>query len=430
MFQICVVIFVMEQGALGSVQESHRARPQILALGGCTIENVMNFLNDHVDFKFYVRQNLVCDMSPPLDVSSFSLDVEEAWRVMDKYAVRFHYQKLTSGDFDTLILECAADHILNYMKIGDSVIPDVRNDTLTQGWGSLSFDHIPILRDAEIISPYSPEYWENWKRDFFRLYNETLVPYIRDGKKIIFIRRYLCEKYINEHGISQFDDASIDARNEDLRKIYAYLDYFRGIDFIDPPRNFLCSSDHALTGGPWEYHPELEFYHYTAEEILRICVGSEAADAFRMEMRGQLLQERALAVTLAAARERQLAEVNEQLVAATADLAAARSHSDLLAGQKEAMSAEMKISSMQHYSQVSKLQAERTFIKVQLADMKARMAEMRDQNEAQCTALTTHRDQLADRIAMLETRYAPIRNAYKFLRLGKIRRAIRRWRSR
>lgn len=386
--------------------DAHESGPQrLLALGGCTISTISSYLQRYAFTRHYWRQNIVCDMSALLDMRNIQLADAHAVRVIDKYAGKFHKGLIEKGEFDWLLLECAADHVFQYLRVDDAVIPDLRNDLFKAEWADLSFDGDPVLGRAEPLSAADPLYWVIWKQSFARLYEDILLPHIQGGKKVIFVRRYMCLQFVDEFGRHYFEDMDIPKQNDVLRDVYAFLDGFDGMIFIDPPEELLNASQYAPWGGPSVLHPEQEFYHFVVEDILRKCASAELADIFRREVMAAGMEERvryAFQADYARALSQQHGEHlvkvrdalwNETLGDATLEL----DDGDMWAKQIGDLKAELEERTLQ----ASRAEAERDSLALQMQSVETAYREVRG------------------RLAKLEQRFAPLRRLYAWRPLKK-----------
>ncbi|WHO40298.1 hypothetical protein PMI04_006810 [Sphingobium sp. AP49] len=371
---------------------------RLLALGGCTVSTISTYLQRYVFARHYWRQNIVCDMSAPLDVRDIALDDAHAVRVIDKYAGKFHRKLIEQGDFDWLLLECAADHVFQYLRIGDAVVPDLRNDLFKPEWVSLSFDDDPLLGKSEQLLASDPVYWVLWKKSFSTLYDDVLLPHIRDGKKVIFVRRYMCLQFVDEFGRHYFEDMDIPKQNDALRDVYSFLDSFEGLTFIDPPEDLLSASQYAPWGGPSVLHPEQEFYHFVVEDILRKCASAELADAFRREVMAASMEERiryafqaSYARSLSEQQREQLMQIREHLP----NGALGCTNAPLVDGEGLV-------------AQINELQSERDISARQVMMMTAE----RDHLVTALQSIEAAHAAAAAQLAELERRYAPLQKLY------------------
>lgn len=364
-------------------------RPRVLALGGCTILELMNRLSDHVGFRHFWRHNVVCDMGGDIDVSGFDLDDPQVLRLFDKHARKLHRTLIAAGDFDWLVMECAADLMFGYLQVGDAVLPDVRNSLFAPGWENISFDRTPALRDAALLFSLQPAYWEMWKDGFTRLYAESLGGHLAAGKKIFFIQRFLCGHYLSPEGIVAFQHEEAVECNRILKDIYAFLDGFPGLTFIQPPEALHVASAHAPWGGPWEAHPEREYYDYVGEAMLRVSIGPQAAEDFRVKAMIGSAQERVEQIFRADANAQQVEARDAHLVERNAKLAD--------------QSAEIGALTTVLHTVNSNLENCRVMLR----------------------HVSTERDRFATRVALMQKRYAPVRSLYKAMRIGRINRWVK-----
>jgi len=258
-----------------------RPRFDLITFGGCTLNVIAEILAEYGRTKHYWRHSVIADMGPDLDLGQVETYDEVANRTLDRYLKKYHLGKIRSSSADAYVFECASDYAFSYLRIGDSIIPDIRSDLFEEGWASLSFAHVPELENADKVDPDSGIYWDSWLNSFRLLYSNVLKDKIAAGARIFFIRRYLSPHDLTEHGVNCINNPSIFIRNANLRKIYEKLNELSGIDFVDPPAELLFTSADAPSGGPWEMHPEEEYYTYVATHILRRLSGDRAiADHF------------------------------------------------------------------------------------------------------------------------------------------------------
>lgn len=377
---------------VGGEKSPSDGRPRLLALGGCTILELMDRLQDQISYTHYWRHNIVCDMGGDIDPSKIDLDHPDARRLLQKHAIKLHRGLIAAGDFDALIIECASDMMFSFLRVGDGILPDVRNDLFSEGWADISFAQCAMLREAAPLLTYEQEYWDLWKQGFTRLYDESLAAHVRAGKKILFVQRLLCDHHLTEAGPDQFANPVADL-NDILRGIYAFLGGFPGLTLITPPRELHFSSPFSPWSGPFEMHPEREYYGYVGEEILRACVGEEAANAYRVRC------------LTAHAQERVTPAIQAQGLQAMLD----------------AKVSEMDAQSAWIDAQSSRIIALSTVLSATEAKLDACEAHLRHS--------LTDRERLAQRVALLEKRYAPVRRIYKGLKLGQLRRWLKGKRS-
>jgi hypothetical protein len=375
-------------------------RPKhMLALGGCTIVTTAEMLQKFMSFHHYWRHNIVCDMSAEIDVSNFPIDDPEMLRILDKYSKKFHRKIIEKGEFDYLVFECASDAAFHYLDVDGAVLLDLRNDIFGPGWGEVSFEGVPQLREAKSVSPNNPAYWELWKDSFDRLYKTLLAGHIRRGKKIIFIKRYLCTQFMGENGPEVINDVSIKERNTHLRRVYDFVDAYDGLITIEPPEELLFTSVHAPFG-LWQNHPEQEYYDYVSEAILRICIGDALADHYHLEILARRMRDRV-------AGKLESSRTIEALQEAVADRDVS------LSAQREELSRMQEAVADRDVS----LSAQREEL--------SRMQQVVAEQEQRMLQSSVERDELAAKVDMLTRRYAPVRKIYKSLRIGWFKRKLK-----
>ncbi|MET0371452.1 MAG: hypothetical protein ABW039_08760 [Sphingobium sp.] len=365
----------------------------LLGLGGCTIFELGERLQEFVSPRHYWRHNIVCDMSAEIDVSSFALGHDAALRVLDKHGRKFHRRVIDAGQFDILLLECSSDFMFSYLKLGDAILPDIRNGLFQEGWQDISFDAVPALRDAQPLRPDQPQYWDLWKHGFARLYQESLARLLRDGKQVLFVKRLLCAHFIEEDGHHAFDTSKANDSNAILREIFDFVEGFPGITLIDAPEELHYSSPYAPWSGPWEAHPEMEFYDQVGESILRKCAGDHVAGEFR--------------------KRRHSARIHARVAMTASHGRLVQSHGVLV---------------LQNQEQERQIAAQALQIDQRTAEVLATRKELGDCKDMLRSAMAD-REQLAARVALLQKRYAPVRAAYKLLTFSRLRRYLRRRRE-
>lgn len=376
--------------------ESAHAVPRLLAMGGCTVLETIRSLGDAVTFRHYWRYNVLCDMSPQIDVSGYAIEDEKVLRVLDKHARKFHLHQIIGGDFDILVMECTSDLMFRYVRVDGAILPDVRNDLFVPGWADISFDDVPALRDAEMIWPQEARYWDMWKAAFERLYADVLLEHLRAGKKVVFIKRLLCTHFMSAYGLEPLDEAGLEEGNAHLRDIFAFMEGFPGISLIEPPAVVHQASAYAPWGGPWSAHPEREFYDHVGEALLRLCAKPEDARQHAERRLLENLQERIRLACDVQERATYLAALEEKIDERDAALVALQARLDARDAELASRSAELASRS---------------------ADLQLMTARL--------DHCMTDRQRLEVRVALMQKRYAPVRAIYRALQLGR----FHRWRK-
>lgn len=242
-----------------------RSSFDLITFGGCTLNFISELLAKFGNTRHYWRHSVIADMCPAPQLGAVDLGDERASRTLTRYLNKYHLEKIRSSTADAYVFECASDYAFEYLRIENSIIPDIRSDLFSEGWSSLSFAYIPELENAQKISADDGFYWKVWLSSFELFYQHVLLEKISQGCRIFFVRRYLSPHNLTENGTTCINDPSIFIRNSNLRRVYEQLGKLSGIDFIDPPAELLVTSANAPSGGPWEMHPEEEYYTYLVD---------------------------------------------------------------------------------------------------------------------------------------------------------------------
>jgi hypothetical protein len=206
-------------------------------------------------------------MSEKISLRSNFLGFKEASDFLARETSKSLRDQIQNSDADIFLFEVAGDFTTNHVRLENTIFPDFRSPVFGPEWTNISFEGIPELKNTEIISPDTDEYWNLWKICFYDFYQQFLHKHIEDGRKIFFLARYLCE-FILENGALRPHDQllSLRKRNEKLRDIYEFLQNFPGIHNLYYPDSLLYTS----SSSPWEFHPDKEAYIHSCHKLLTV----------------------------------------------------------------------------------------------------------------------------------------------------------------
>ena len=318
-----------------------RGRMSALLCGGCNMDVLSNHLDGFIKSKHIWRVTIPSLMSEKISLRSNFLGFKEASDFLARETSKSLRDQIQNSEADIFLFEVAGDFSSNHVVLKNTIFPDFRSNIFGNEWGSISFECISELKKMEIISPDTNEYLNIWKFYFCDFYKNILHKHIEDGRKIIFLARYLCE-FILENGALRPHDQllSIRQRNEKLRDIYEFLQNFDGIHNLYCADPLLYTSSSSPWGGPWEFHPDKEAYIELGHELLTVLapqtryprqfLADQLANA-GLE-RSRLDSERNAAN---AARE----QTAQELHAARAQIEDIQTRSDLAASERDAANA-------------------------------------------------------------------------------------------
>lgn len=310
----------------------------VMTLGGCHLHYISELLSKFGQTRHYWRHSIISDMGGSIPLGTFDVGDEVANRTIKRYVEKSHLDKIHCSEADAFIFECASDFVFSYLKIGEGFMPDIRNDLFSEGWSKLSFTEIPLLSKAESISADDPIYWTIWLSAFSVFYERVLKDKIAKGKRIFFIRRLLAPHTFSNNGKECINVPEIFSRNEMLRRVYGKIEQFPGIDFIDPPESLLFSSISSPSGGPWEMHPDEEYYTFVVDRLLRELVEEPTvADTFRWDRLSASATARATAEMRVSILEGEIAGHRQQCD----ELAEERNRAALLIAEAEKKNGEL-----------------------------------------------------------------------------------------
>lgn len=295
-------------------QAGNRSHFSVMTLGGCNLHYTGELLSKFGSTRHYWRHNFISDMEGPIPLQTVDVGDDAANRTIGRYVKKYHLEKIHTAQADAFVFECASDFAFSYLKVGEGFMPDIRSDLFSEGWSEISFEHIPLLAQAQKISADDPIYWTMWLSAFSAYYDRILKDKIAKGKKIFFIRRLLAPHTFSPEGRVWIKDPDIFFRNGMLRRVYRQIEKFSGITFIDPPESLLFSSVSAPSGGPWEMHPDEEYYTFVVEKLLeKLEADTSVAARFRWDRVAASAMARATAEMRVSLLEEELAEQSIKL---------------------------------------------------------------------------------------------------------------------
>lgn len=316
----------------------NRSYFSVMTFGGCHLHYTSELLSKFGETRHYWRHNIISDMGGSIPLERVDVGDEVANRTINRYIEKSHLVKISQSEADAFVFECASDFVFSYLKVGDGFMPDIRNDLFSDGWSQISFDDIDLLSKAESISADDPIYWTMWLSAFSDFYERVLKEKIANGKRIFFIRRLLAPHTFSADGRECINSPEIFLRNEILRRVYREIEKFSGLDFIDPPESLLFSSVNAPSGGPWEMHPDEEYYTFVVDRILRELLEDQTvSNQFRWDRLAALATARATAEMRVSILESEIAGHRQQCD----ELAEERNRAALLIAEAEKKNGEL-----------------------------------------------------------------------------------------
>ncbi|PWB95505.1 hypothetical protein [Methylosinus sporium] len=257
----------------------------VIGFGSCYIEHILAEIGHLVDGKHIWRATIPSLASSKLKLRSRFLPLKEASDFLTRETEKQITDLLRESDADAFLFDVAGDYLTAHIAVGDSIFPDFRTGVFAEKWPDLSLDDIPEMKGHKLIWADCEHYWNMWKYYFDKLYHDILQQKIYGGQKVIFLCHFLSELALVKGEPEPFKEfIHIRRRNARLADVYDFLSNYSGVRMIRISEEICFGSRFAPYGGPWEFHPDKEFYCIARRELLNeLSPGSGLAERYLHE---------------------------------------------------------------------------------------------------------------------------------------------------
>ena len=290
----------------------------VLGFGSCYIEHMLAGLNHVVEYKHLWRATIPSLASSRLKLRSRVLAFKDASDFFTRETEKQLFDLLRESDADAFLFDVAGDFTTAHISIGDTVFPDLRNGVFKENWGEITYDEILELKGHRLLTADLDYYWDLWKFYFDKLYSNVLHKKIMAGQKVLFLCHYLSEAMLDKGEPKAFEHFNgIRRRNATLEEIYDFISKYQGVIQIKVSEDISYSALSSPFDGPWEFHPDLEFYCIARRNLLNeLFTGDDVAERYLIEWLAENGRARARAQTALESLTRETEALRSQLAEA------------------------------------------------------------------------------------------------------------------
>lgn len=293
-----------------SARQAGKSR-SLLTLGGCNLEHLGGLLSRKVKHKHIWRVTIPSLVSPPINLRRKHLSSVEASDFLVRETEKKLLPMVLASDADVLVFEAAGDFHTRHLRVGDSVVVDLRTDLFGPGWAQADFSSIPELTAATVLNADDDAYWQQWLTYFEIFYDVVVRPWSSRGKSVAILARYFCDVHLVGADFRAFEHIGlIKERNRKLKRLYAELRRFKKMHFIDLDEMLYFTSPQS-PHGQGDTHPDDAAY-VMWQSALEQLLYEEGADASVPEGLVRLSQARSASQTKLAQVEGELAHVGAE----------------------------------------------------------------------------------------------------------------------
>ncbi|AYG68752.1 MULTISPECIES: hypothetical protein [unclassified Rhizobium] len=245
------------------------AKKLVITMGGCNFVEIFSHLTDAIEFTHFWRAVIPSIMSPSIVLHHANFEDAEVSRFVDRETSKVVYKRIEESPDSIIAFEAAGDFVTGVFKIGETIIPDIRNEVFGPAFKDIAFKEESELNKADLISADSPYYWDMWKYSFNCLYDRILKDRIQRGIGVFFLSRRFCTSELKDGEFVPLHNArTISERNLILDDIEDFISKYDGVKIMKSALSLEFTSTDAPWGGPWEYHPQGEYYAYMRAKFL------------------------------------------------------------------------------------------------------------------------------------------------------------------
>ncbi|AGB72273.1 hypothetical protein RTCIAT899_CH14485 [Rhizobium tropici CIAT 899] len=230
-------------------------------MGGCNLLELLSQLNNVVQSTHFWRATIPSMMSAPVILEDAKFESEEVSRFLERETSKAVCKRLEGDQESVIIFEAAADFANAFLRIGDTIIPDIRNDVFGAAFKHLAFDETSELAKAAVIRPDEQYYWVLWKHHFNIFYHKLLKERIQRGVDVVFLSRRFCLTELRDGEFVPLQNLrQLTARNSILNDVENFISAYEGVKILKSAPSLEFTSADAPWGGPWEFHPNNTYY--------------------------------------------------------------------------------------------------------------------------------------------------------------------------
>ncbi|WP_159728670.1 hypothetical protein [Methylosinus sp. Ce-a6] len=357
----------------------------VIGFGSCYIEHILSGIKHLVDGKHIWRATIPSLASSKLKLRSKVLDFKEASDFFTRETEKQITDLLRDNDADAFLFDVAGDFATEHVVIGDTIFPDFRSGLFGEKWLDLSYDDVPELKGHKVIWADSDYYWNMWKFYFDEFYRGVLYGKIIAGQKILFLRHFLSEIVLVKGEPEPFKSfVEIRRRNARLADVYDFISKYDGVRLLEISEDVCFGSPTTPYGGPWEFHPDKEFYCVARRELLsQLCPGTGLSERYVNQWLAENGRERARGHSAREDAQKALESAANDAEVLRGELAAARAtmeEQERLRGETERLRAKAHVA----LDEQEKLREEMERLRVELAAARAAVDQqerLRDETE-------------------------------------------------
>jgi hypothetical protein len=302
------------------------SKKSIITLGGCNFMEIFSPFGDLFDSTHFWRAAIPSIASQPITLQHIRFKSEKVTKFLDRETSKIVYKRIMSSPDSIIAFEVAGEFANNFLRIEDTIIPDIRGGVFGDDFRDLTFDENPELAKAAVISPDTEYYWDLWKYHFDTLFKNTLSERIQRGIDVIFLSRRFCLHELKDGEFAPlWNSREIARRNLILDDLEDFISKYEGIKIVKSTSSLLFTSVDSPWGGPWEFHPEHAYYADMRAKFLEIFFpGKGKGAAYLTDWLAQTASALSKTKSLLALAELTLSEKREELERANSSLDEAR----------------------------------------------------------------------------------------------------------
>jgi len=237
----------------------NRENIRVFSLGGCNLLQLSKYFEPISYTKHFWRCTIPSLVSPPVTLRNKHLNLPEATQFLVRESEKHIWNEIVLERPDVILFEAAGDFHTRHLRIGDTIIPDLRSEIFGAGWNELTYGEIPELTKADILDCNEESYWRLWLE-----YLENFVGRLRDADlgncQLIILARAVNTHYLDAGLVQPFVNQDwLVKTNNRLARLYEDIENVEGVQMVRPDPSLWLSSE-AAPFGRGEWHPNEAAY--------------------------------------------------------------------------------------------------------------------------------------------------------------------------
>lgn len=209
-------------------------------------------------------------MAPPLNMHQVDFGDDEINAVLYRETDKKARAILESSDADIIAFDTSSDFVTKHIFLNGTVFVDFCNGIFGNKFSDISFERIPDFEGYERLEADSSVFRELYIQRFDELYSAILQKKLEAGSKVVVLCQNLCNFHLAEGVLSSWGGEWVEERRRLQASIESFLSSYPGVELLKVDDRMSVTSKSSPWGGPWEFHPEREFYLLAALGLLRI----------------------------------------------------------------------------------------------------------------------------------------------------------------